>query len=92
MDENMKLIMAEFAKINTKLDNLDTRVSKLETVLPELEEIKDCCERLDIDGRKIIAKVADGFYRTKHQIGDLVEQWETLIKVLEYQKILPLGR
>ena len=29
MDENMKLIMAEFAKINTKLDNIDTRVTGL---------------------------------------------------------------
>lgn len=30
MDANMKLIMADFAKLNTKIDVLDNRVSGLE--------------------------------------------------------------
>lgn len=37
MDENMKLIMAEFAKINTKLDNIDTRMTGLETAVEKLD-------------------------------------------------------
>ncbi len=44
MDENVKLIMAEFAKVNTKLDNIDTRVSGLETRMTSLEKT---VEKLD---------------------------------------------
>ena len=38
MDENMKLIMAEFAKINTKLDRIDERVTGLEKAVERLDE------------------------------------------------------
>lgn len=36
MDENMKLIMAEFARINTNLDTLDARVTGLETRMTDV--------------------------------------------------------
>lgn len=39
MDENMKLIMAEFARINTKLDNIDARVTGLETGMTDVESL-----------------------------------------------------
>lgn len=37
MDENMKLIMAEFAKINMKLDHIDERVTGLEKTVERLD-------------------------------------------------------
>lgn len=51
MDENMKLIMAEFARINTKLDNIDARMTGLETGMTDLEtkmiNLEASVDRLD---------------------------------------------
>lgn len=38
MDENMKLIMAEFAKLNERLTKIDDRMAKFEERLIKLEE------------------------------------------------------
>lgn len=38
MDENMKLIMAEFAKLNERLTKIDDRMAKFEERLMKLEE------------------------------------------------------
>ena len=54
MDENMKLIMAEFARINTKLDNIDTRVTGLETAVEKLDTRKTGLESRVTDVETII--------------------------------------
>ena len=51
MDENMKLILAEFAKINTKLDDIDARVTGLEAAVGKLDArvtgLETAVEKLD---------------------------------------------
>ena len=62
MDENMKLIMAEFAKVNTRLDRIETRLSGLETkvanVETRLDKLQDNYERLDVSMREMSSEVA----------------------------------
>jgi len=119
MDENMKLIMAEFAKINTKLDDIDARVTGLETAVEKLDarmtdmetiireaeldkvntrlgmidlkldKLQDHYEKLDADVRVLSGETASGFYKFKHQIRKLEDQGETIVKVLEYRKLIP---
>lgn len=127
MDENMKLIMAEFAKINTRLDQLDAKVTELDAKVTELDvkvteldtrltnvekiikeseldkmntrlgmmdlkldKLQDNYERLDATMREISSEVANGFYKTKHQIKKLEDQGTTVVKILEYRELLPV--
>lgn len=133
MDENMKLILAEFAKVNTKLDDIDARVTGLEaavgkldarvtgletavekldarmtdmeTIIREaeldkvntrlgmidskLDKLQDHYEKLDADVRVLSGETASGFYKFKHQIRKLEDQGETIVKVLEFRKLIP---
>ena len=133
MDENMKLILAEFAKINTKLDDIDARVTGLEaavgkldarvtgletavekldarmtdmeTIIREaeldkvntrlgmidskLDKLQDHYEKLDADVRVLSGETASGIYKFKHQIRKLEDQGETIVKVLEFRKLIP---
>lgn len=111
--------MAEFAKINTKLDDIDARVTGLETAVEKLDarmtdmetiireaeldkvntrlgmidlkldKLQDHYEKLDADVRVLSGETASGFYKFKHQIRKLEDQGETIVKVLEYRKLIP---
>lgn len=90
----MELIMAEFAKINTRLDQIDTRLSGLETkvanVETRLDKLQDNYERLDVNMREISGEAATGFYKTKHQMKKLEAQGVVVAKIFEYRELLPV--
>ena len=94
MDENMKLIMAEFVKVNTRLDQIETRLSGLETkvanVETRLDKLQDNYERLDVSMREMSSEVAAGFYKSKHQMKKLEAQGAVVAKILEYRELLPV--
>lgn len=49
MDENMKLIMAEFAKLNVRLIEIDDHISGLDEQMVRVEEeLKQVCSRLSM--------------------------------------------
>ena len=75
------------------MEKLDARVTCLEAFIKEaeLDKLQDNYERLEADISTVSSDVKNGFYRVKHQIRRLEDQGATIVKVLEYRELIPLG-